>query len=46
MSRERAFKSRVIRVVDLKKVDLDAKNVRTISMQQEETIEDLSGAAK
>ncbi len=46
MRRERAFKSRVIRLVDLKKVALDARNLRTISMQQEEPIEDLSNAAK
>ncbi len=36
------YKSRVIRMVDLNKLDLAAKTLKTISMGQEETIEDLS----
>jgi choloylglycine hydrolase len=36
------YKSRVIRMVDLNKVDLSAKGLKTISMGQEETVEDLS----
>lgn len=36
------YKSRVIRMVDLNKLDLNAKNTKTISMGQEETVEDLS----
>ena len=39
-------KSRVIRIVDLNKVDLSGKGIKTISMGQEETIEDLSKTAK
>ena len=40
------YKSRRIRMVDLNEVDLDAKNVKTISMQAEETIEDVSKTAE
>ena len=40
------YKSRTIRMVDLNKVDLNAKNLKTISMGQEETVEDLSKTAK
>jgi choloylglycine hydrolase len=40
------FDSRRIRMVDLKQMDLDAKDIKTVSMHQEETIEDLSGTAK
>ena len=36
------YKSRVIRMVDLNKLDLNAKSIKTISMGQDETIEDLS----
>jgi choloylglycine hydrolase len=36
------YKSRVIRMVDLNKVDMNAKSLKTISMGQEETVEDLS----
>jgi choloylglycine hydrolase len=40
------YKSRVIRMVDLNKMDFNAKNLKTISMGQNETIEDVSKAAK
>ena len=36
------YKSRVIRMIDLGKLDLNAKSLKTISMGQEETVEDLS----
>ena len=36
------YKSRVIRMIDLNKVDMNAKTLKTISMGQEETVEDLS----
>lgn len=42
----RTFDDSRIRMVDLKKVDLDAKEIRTISMAGEETIEDLSSKAR
>jgi len=35
-----------IRMLDLKAVDFDAKQIRTISMKGEEQIEDVSGNAK
>jgi choloylglycine hydrolase len=35
-----------IRMVDLKKLDLDAKSIKTISMAGEEAIEDVTGLAK
>jgi choloylglycine hydrolase len=38
------YKSRVIRMVDLNQMNLDAKGLKTISMGQEETVEDLSRA--
>ena len=40
------YKSRTIRMVDLNKVDLNAKDLKTISMGQDETVEDLSKTAK
>ncbi len=42
----RTFANSRIRMVDLKKLDLDAKQIKTFSMGGEEVIEDLSGAAK
>lgn len=42
----RTFNNSRIRMVDLKKVDLDAAEVKTISMAGEEAIEDLSEQAK
>ncbi|HEU5115698.1 MAG TPA: linear amide C-N hydrolase [Isosphaeraceae bacterium] len=35
-----------IRMIDLKKVDLDASDVKTISIGDDESIEDVSGAAR
>jgi choloylglycine hydrolase len=40
------YKSRTIRMVDLGQLDLNAKGLKTISMGQEETIEDVSKTAK
>jgi choloylglycine hydrolase len=40
------YKSRVIRMVDLSKVDFSAKNLKTIPMGQDEAIEDVSKLAK
>jgi choloylglycine hydrolase len=42
----RTFQNSRIRMVDLKKLDLDAAELRTISMAGREAIEDLSGQAK
>ena len=42
----RTFDNSRIRMVDLKKMDLDAKEIKTFPMGGEEIIEDLSGAAK
>jgi choloylglycine hydrolase len=42
----RTYENSCIRMVDLKAVDLNAGQIKTISMQGEEQIEDLSGAAK
>jgi choloylglycine hydrolase len=42
----RTFDDSRIRMVDLKAVDLDAKEIRTISMKGAEQIEDVSGKAK
>jgi choloylglycine hydrolase len=42
----RTFDNSRIRMVDLKAMDLDAKEIRTISMKGEEQIEDVSGKAK
>jgi choloylglycine hydrolase len=39
----RTFSNSRIRMVDLKKMDLDAKNIKTFSMAGAELIEDLSG---
>ena len=41
----RTFDNSRIRMVDLKAVDFDAKEIRTISMKGEEEIEDVSGKA-
>jgi choloylglycine hydrolase len=41
----RTFDNSRIRMVDLKKMDLDAKKLKTISMAGKEVIEDLSGKA-
>jgi hypothetical protein len=41
----RTFDNSRIRMVDMKAVDLDAKEIRTISMRGEEEIEDVSGKA-
>jgi len=41
----RTFDNSRIRMIDLKKMDLDAKAVKTVSMAGEEQIEDLSGKA-
>jgi choloylglycine hydrolase len=40
------FENRRIRMIDLKEMDLNAKDIKTISMGQPEDIEDLSSAAK
>ncbi len=40
------YKSRVIRMVDLSKMDLNASGIKTISMGQEETVEDLSNGRR
>jgi choloylglycine hydrolase len=40
------FDSRRIRMVDLKKVDLDAKEIKSIQMAEKEVIEDQSSQAK
>ena len=42
----RTFDNSHIRMVDLKTVDLDGKGIKTISMQGDEQIEDVSGKAK
>jgi choloylglycine hydrolase len=42
----RTFENSRIRMVDLKALDFDAKEIRTISIQGEEQIEDLSNTAK
>jgi choloylglycine hydrolase len=42
----RTFENSRIRMVDMKSVDLDATEVRTIPMKGEEQIEDVSGLAK
>jgi choloylglycine hydrolase len=42
----RTYENSRIRMVDLKAVDLDAKDIRTILMKGEEEIEDVSGNAK
>jgi len=42
----RTFDDSRIRMVDLKALDLDAKEIKTISMQGAEQIEDVSGKAK
>lgn len=42
----RTFDNSRIRMVDMKAVDLDAKEIRTISMKSEEQIEDVSGNAR
>jgi choloylglycine hydrolase len=39
------FDNRRIRMIDLKKMDLDAKEIKTISMGEKEVIEDLSNEA-
>jgi choloylglycine hydrolase len=40
------FQSRRLRVVDLKKADFNAKDIKTISMRDEEVIEDVTSKAK
>ncbi len=42
----RTYANSRIRMIDLKKMDLDAKQIKTVSMAGEEIIEDLSGEAK
>jgi choloylglycine hydrolase len=42
----RTYANSRIRMIDLEKVDLDAKDVKTISMSGDEVIEDLTGQAK
>jgi choloylglycine hydrolase len=42
----RTFDNSRIRMVDMKAVDLDAKEIRTISMKGEEEVKDVSGKAK
>ncbi|HTU25259.1 MAG TPA: choloylglycine hydrolase family protein [Pirellulales bacterium] len=42
----RTYTNSRIRMVDLKAVNLDAKQIKTISMQGEEQIEDVSGGGK
>ncbi len=42
----RTFDNSRIRMVDLKKMDLDAKKIKTVSMAEQEMIEDLSEKAK
>lgn len=42
----RTYHNSRIRMVDLKSVDLDAKEIKTISMKGEEQIEDVSGKAR
>ena len=42
----RTFDNSRIRMIDLKKMDLDAKEIKTISMAGKEVIEDLSSKAK
>jgi choloylglycine hydrolase len=37
------YQNRQINVIDLNKVNLNAKNIKTVSMQQGETVNDLSG---
>ena len=41
----RTFDNSRIRMIDLKKMDLDAKEIKTISMAGREVIEDLSSQA-
>ena len=40
------YQNRRIKMVDLTKLDLGAKEIKTISMQEEESPEDVSGTAK
>jgi len=40
------FQNRRIRMIDLKQVNLDAKDIKSISMGQKESIEDLSNLAR
>ncbi len=40
------FQNRHVKMVDLGKLDLAAKDIKTISMQTEESPEDVSGEAK
>jgi choloylglycine hydrolase len=40
------YQSRRVRVVDLKKADFNAKDIKTISMRDEEVIEDVTSRAK
>jgi choloylglycine hydrolase len=42
----RTFQNSRIRMVDLKKMDLDAAELKTITMAGQEVIEDVSGQAK
>jgi choloylglycine hydrolase len=42
----RTFNNSRIRMIDLKKMDLDAKEIKTVSMSGPEVIEDLSSKAK
>ncbi len=42
----RTFDNSRIRMVDLKAVDFDAREIRTISLQGEEQIEDVTSAGK
>jgi len=37
------YQNRQINMIDLNKVNLNAKNIKTVSMQQNETVNDLSG---
>jgi len=41
----RTFDNSRIRMIDLKKMDFDAKEVKTISMAGQEVVEDLSNKA-
>ena len=40
------YQNRRIKMVDLTKLDFSAKEIKTISMQEEESPEDVSGTAK
>jgi choloylglycine hydrolase len=42
----RTFDNSRIRMIDLKKLNLDAKEIKTVSMTGQEVIEDLSDKAK